>query len=160
MQAGQLLPTLQSRICVLHCLYTALVPFVPLATPREQIATAKLGLSHGKPCPFPGNWAHLWTAKVGFLEILPSQRDTSGVDLWSITGVISGLRRQTGYKPAELFRKYLWFLLRERKFNQEAVDDLIHLKSVLNLDEQQATLLLALMPLISSVHNPNQLGFQ
>ncbi len=35
-----------------------------------------------------------------------------------------------GFTPVEVFRKYLWYLLRERAFNQEAVDDLVHLKQV------------------------------
>ena len=37
----------------------------------------------------------------------------------------------------EIFRKYLWYLLRERKFDQEAADDLVYLKSVLNLSDDQ-----------------------
>ena len=44
---------------------------------------------------------------------------------------------QTGFKPVEIFRKYLWYLLRERKFDQEAADDLVYLKSVLNLSDDQ-----------------------
>lgn len=44
---------------------------------------------------------------------------------------------QTGFKPVEIFRKYLWYLLRERKFDQEAADDLVYLKSALNLTDDQ-----------------------
>lgn len=29
---------------------------------------------------------------------------------------IAGIRLRTGFKPAEIFRKYLWYLLRERKY--------------------------------------------
>lgn len=50
-------------------------------------------------------------------------------------GVIVGLRLKTGFSPVEIFRKYLWFLLRERKFDQDAIDDLIALKSVLSLSD-------------------------
>lgn len=40
----------------------------------------------------------------------------------------------------EIFRKYLWYLLRERKFDQEAADDLVYLKSALNLTDDQVRL--------------------
>lgn len=62
-------------------------------------------------------------------KFLPSNRA-------GLTGsVIGGIRFRTGFSPVELFRKYLWFLLRERKFDQEAVDDLIALKAALALDD-------------------------
>lgn len=48
-----------------------------------------------------------------------------------------GLRRRTGFKPVEIFRKYLWYLLRERKFDQEAVDDVFALKAALGLTDEQ-----------------------
>jgi hypothetical protein len=31
---------------------------------------------------------------------------------------MQGVRLRTGYTMVELFRKYLWYLLRERKFDQ------------------------------------------
>jgi hypothetical protein len=66
-----------------------------------------------------------------FSKFLPSNRA-------GLTGsVIGGIRFRTGFSPVELFRKYLWFLLRERKFDQEAVDDLIALKAALGLDDAQ-----------------------
>jgi type II secretory pathway pseudopilin PulG len=66
-----------------------------------------------------------------FSKYLPSNRA-------GLTGsVIGGIRFRTGFSPVELFRKYLWFLLRERKFDQEAVDDLITLKTALGLDDAQ-----------------------
>ncbi len=66
-----------------------------------------------------------------FSKFLPSNRA-------GLTGaVIGGIRFRTGFSPVELFRKYLWFLLRERKFDQEAVDDLIALKTALGLDDAQ-----------------------
>lgn len=38
----------------------------------------------------------------------------------------------------ELFRKYLWFLLRERQFDSEAVADLVALRAALGLSDEQA----------------------
>ena len=37
--------------------------------------------------------------------------------------------------PACCFR-YLWYLLREKKFNQEAVDDLVFLKGVFKMSDE------------------------
>ena len=51
--------------------------------------------------------------------------------------VVISIRALTGFSPVELFRKYLWFLLRERKFDQEAVDDVIALKGALKLSDVQ-----------------------
>lgn len=39
-----------------------------------------------------------------------------------------GLKNSTGYEPKEVFRKYMWYVLNERKFSQEAVEDLLVLK--------------------------------
>ncbi len=47
------------------------------------------------------------------------------------------LRFATGFSATEVFRKYLWFLLRERKFDQEAVDDLVALKAALGLSDDE-----------------------
>lgn len=47
------------------------------------------------------------------------------------------LRLKTGFSSTEIFRKYLWFLLRERAFDQEAVDDLVHLKTVLGMGDEE-----------------------
>jgi predicted nucleic-acid-binding protein len=41
---------------------------------------------------------------------------------------VQSIKGSTGFTPTEIFRKYLWFLLRERKFDQEAVDDVVALK--------------------------------
>ena len=46
------------------------------------------------------------------------------------SGIVNGIKRSTGFTNVEVFRKYLWFLLRERKFDPAAVDDLIALKVV------------------------------
>lgn len=50
-------------------------------------------------------------------------------------GVITGLRLRTGFSPVEIFRKYLWYLLRERKFDQDAVADMVALKGALKLND-------------------------
>ncbi|KAG2491532.1 hypothetical protein HYH03_010104 [Edaphochlamys debaryana] len=45
------------------------------------------------------------------------------------------LTRASGFTPVEVFRKYLWYLLRERRFDQGAVDDLVALKEGLALTD-------------------------
>ncbi|KAL6759739.1 hypothetical protein V8C86DRAFT_2568137 [Haematococcus lacustris] len=50
---------------------------------------------------------------------------------------VEGVRARTGFTMVELFRKYLWFLLRERKFDQSAVDDLVALKQAAGLSDEQ-----------------------
>ncbi|KAK9812144.1 hypothetical protein WJX73_000090 [Symbiochloris irregularis] len=64
-------------------------------------------------------------------QYLPDNR--MGLD----NGVIRMIRRSTGFSSEEVFRKYLWFLLRERAFDQAAVDDLVLLKGMLQLSEEQ-----------------------
>ena len=39
-----------------------------------------------------------------------------------------GLRGSTGFTGVEVFRKYLWYVLRLRKFDHDAVEDLLALK--------------------------------
>ena len=41
---------------------------------------------------------------------------------------LKGIKGSTGFSYVEIFRKYLWYLLRERKFDQAAVDDMVALK--------------------------------
>ena len=66
-----------------------------------------------------------------FSKYLPANRE-------GLTGaVVTGIRLRTGFSPVELFRKYLWYLLRERKFDEQAVDDLTILKSALGLNDAQ-----------------------
>ncbi|KXZ52969.1 hypothetical protein GPECTOR_8g341 [Gonium pectorale] len=48
------------------------------------------------------------------------------------------LSRQSGFTAVEVFRKYLWYLLRERKFDQGAVEDLVALKAGLGLSDADA----------------------
>lgn len=62
---------------------------------------------------------------------LPSRRDSLK------GGTIMGLRLRTGFSSVEIFRKYLWFLLRERKFDTEAVADVKALKDALGLTDIQ-----------------------
>lgn len=47
-----------------------------------------------------------------------------------------GLRLKTGFTATEIFRKYLWYLLRERKFDEDAVADLSALRSVLAMKDE------------------------
>lgn len=60
-------------------------------------------------------------------KYLPGNRSGLGV------GAVASLKFRTGFSSVEIFRKYLWFLLRERRFDQEAVDDLVALKKALGL---------------------------
>lgn len=57
--------------------------------------------------------------------------------LAAMTGVLRGLKMKTGFNSAEIFRKYLWYLLRERKFDTEAVNDVVQLKSALQLSDEE-----------------------
>lgn len=44
---------------------------------------------------------------------------------------------RSGFTNVELFRKYLWFLLRERQYDEEALDDLVALKAALSLSDEE-----------------------
>lgn len=46
---------------------------------------------------------------------------------------------KTGFNAVEIFRKYLWYLLRERKFDTEAVNDVVQLKSSLQLSDEEVS---------------------
>lgn len=54
--------------------------------------------------------------------------------------VASGLRRRSGYSSVEVFRKYLWYLLRERSFDPDAVADMVALKRCLGLSDEEVGL--------------------
>jgi len=43
----------------------------------------------------------------------------------------------SGFSNVEIFRKYLWFMLRERAFDGEALADLVALKAALGLTDEQ-----------------------
>ncbi|KAG2428421.1 hypothetical protein HXX76_011541 [Chlamydomonas incerta] len=53
-------------------------------------------------------------------------------------GELRRLQRASGFTAVEVFRKYLWYLLRERKFDQGAVEDLVALKTGLGLSDADA----------------------
>jgi hypothetical protein len=52
---------------------------------------------------------------------------------------VQKLRGSTGFTPVEVFRKYLWFLLRERQFDVAAVQDMVLLKQSLGLTDDEVT---------------------
>lgn len=60
-------------------------------------------------------------------KYFPEARDTL------IPSVLRTLQSKTGFTPVEVFRKYLWYVLRERAFGAEALADLVHLKAALGL---------------------------
>ncbi|GFR52958.1 hypothetical protein Agub_g15631 [Astrephomene gubernaculifera] len=53
-------------------------------------------------------------------------------------GVLKRIQRASGFSCVEVFRKYLWYLLRERKFDVGAVEDLVALKNGLGLTDADA----------------------
>ncbi len=53
-------------------------------------------------------------------------------------GVVRGIRGRTGFSATEVFRKYLWYALRERKFDEDAVLDLALLRSALSMSDEEA----------------------
>jgi len=64
-------------------------------------------------------------------EYLPAQR--SGVT----KGFVNKLSFETGFKRDLIFRKYLRYMLDQRPFDADAVADLLHLKDVCNLTDDQ-----------------------
>ncbi len=57
----------------------------------------------------------------------------------TIAEVLRGLKMKTGFSSVELFRKYLWYALRERKFDPDTVADLIHLRQQLSLTDDEVS---------------------
>ncbi|KAF8069554.1 PTRH2 [Scenedesmus sp. PABB004] len=57
--------------------------------------------------------------------------------------VVRKLRGATGFTPVEVFRKYLWYVLRERSFDASAVEDMVLLKAALGLSDDQVAEALA-----------------
>ncbi|EIE23581.1 hypothetical protein COCSUDRAFT_47354 [Coccomyxa subellipsoidea C-169] len=53
------------------------------------------------------------------------------------TGVMRGLKMKSGFSSTEIFRKYLWYLLRERKFDEDAVADLAALRTALGMTDEE-----------------------
>ena len=68
---------------------------------------------------------------------LPSQQGSLKKSAACCAGTVQGIIGRTGFSPTEAFRKYLWFALRERKFDQDAVDDLVQLKTALRLQDSE-----------------------
>ncbi|KAI8469776.1 MAG: hypothetical protein J3K34DRAFT_469711 [Monoraphidium minutum] len=65
----------------------------------------------------------------GLSQFLPSKREEL------TPAVAKRLQRASGFTPVEAFRKYLWFVLRERKFDVDAVADMVALKGALALSD-------------------------
>lgn len=53
------------------------------------------------------------------------------------SGEVRSLKFKTRFSEAEMFRKFLWFVLRERKFDPLALQDMLHLKQALGLSQEQ-----------------------
>ena len=53
------------------------------------------------------------------------------------TGSLQRIRSATGFSSVEVFRKYLWYLLKERPFNPDAVADMVALKQALALGDAE-----------------------
>ncbi len=56
-----------------------------------------------------------------------------------VTGIVRGLKSKSGFSATEIFRKYLWYLLRERKFDEDAVADLAALRTALSMTDEEVT---------------------
>lgn len=54
-------------------------------------------------------------------------------------GVARNIQIKTGFNASEVFRKFLWYLLRERKFDSEAVNDVVQLKASLQLSDAEVS---------------------
>jgi hypothetical protein len=54
-----------------------------------------------------------------------------------LPGEARGLKMKTRFSGTEIFRKYLWYLLRERSFDNDAVADMQQLKSALGLTDDE-----------------------
>ncbi|DBA77802.1 TPA: hypothetical protein ACH3X1_009159 [Trebouxia sp. C0004] len=64
-------------------------------------------------------------------EFLPHKRSAL------TPSVTRSLKMKTGFNAAEIFRKFLWYLLRERKFDTEAVDDVVAAQVNLQLSDEE-----------------------
>ena len=52
--------------------------------------------------------------------------------------MVRSLRGRTGFSATEVFRKYLWYALRERSFDEDAVLDMALLRSALSMSDAEA----------------------
>ena len=65
-----------------------------------------------------------------------SASSSSSAAVTSLTpALMRKLRSETGFSAPEVFRKYLWYLLRERRFDSTAVADLVALRNALELSD-------------------------
>jgi hypothetical protein len=85
-----------------------------------------------------------------------------GIAVLFVAGVVRGLKMRSGFSATEIFRKYLWYLLRERKFDEDAVTDLAVLRTALSMsDEEVSTSTLFLgHAYLSACANPRKLEGQ
>ena len=81
--------------------------------------------------------------EVGPNSLASSSRMKADNNLALSAGVVRGLRLNTGFTATEIFRKYLWYLLRERKFDEGAVADLSALRSALAMRDEEVSRLSA-----------------
>jgi hypothetical protein len=49
--------------------------------------------------------------------------------------IAAKIRSSSGFSAVEVFRKYLWYVLRERTFDPDAVADMVQLKLALGLPD-------------------------
>ncbi len=52
-------------------------------------------------------------------------------------GALRKIRSASGFTAVEVYRKYLWYLLKERPFNTDAVADMVALKGALELSDAE-----------------------
>lgn len=73
-----------------------------------------------------------------FLAATDSASSASSSSSSALTpALMKKLRSETGFTGPEIFRKYLWYLLRERRFDSTAVADLVSLRSALALTDAE-----------------------
>ncbi|KAI7843697.1 hypothetical protein COHA_002596 [Chlorella ohadii] len=91
----------------------------------------------------------MWKAVVDSISrYLPGNRAGLSGGALKLLGVQTGGCNSRGpwgscFSNVEIFRKYLWFMLRERAFDEEALADLVALKAALGLTDEQVAEALA-----------------
>ena len=61
---------------------------------------------------------------------------TAGLTTAGLTpALVRKLASRTGFTPTEVFRKWLWYALRERRFDERAVSDIVALKGAAGLSD-------------------------
>lgn len=160
------------RVIQILTLCSCCMQFV-VETLKQYLPDNRVGLDKGElhrrwPCICPNylslkacHWRSLTYAcapcmllmvSCGILFALRIQQCRLRLPNYCPAGVVRTIRRTTGFTPEEIFRKYLWFLLRERAFDQGAVDDCVLLKGVLSIPDEQVLLVMhAFMPCIANL---------